>query len=107
MGNGTGNLKDSTCVDLYMLSFRCTKCNAYKWEYYKNPKGHTFGDDIQITPATCTIDGKKTGTCTVCGKSVKETIPATGHKTTTQKKKDATCTEDGYTLQRKLRKLTL
>ena len=96
--NGTQNSSDSTCTLPYWRSFRCTKCNAYKWEYYKDPKGHTFGDDVQITPATCTTDGKKTGTCTVCGKSVKETIPATGHQhTKTINQKDATCTSQGYT----------
>ena len=95
--DATHNGEDSTCTLPYTMNYRCTKCNAYKWEYYKDPKGHTFGDDVQITPATCTTDGKKTGTCTVCGKSVKETIPATGHQhTKTINQKDATCTSQGY-----------
>ena len=40
--------------------------------------GHSFGDPVE-TPATCTEDGSITGTCTVCGETVTEVIPATGH----------------------------
>ena len=40
------------------------------------------------TPATCTADGVKTLTCTVCSATKKETIPATGHAWDTEWSKD-------------------
>ncbi len=39
---------------------------------------HTYNETI-TTPAGCTTEGAKTFTCTVCGYSYIETIPATGH----------------------------
>ena len=40
---------------------------------------HTFGAWVTDTEASCTTDGSKHHVCSVCGKSVSETIPATGH----------------------------
>ena len=57
---------------------------------------HTFGEWTVTTPATCTEDGVKTRTCSACGETETQTIPATGHSfgewTVTT---PATCTEDG------------
>ena len=39
---------------------------------------HTW-DNGTVTEATCTTDGVKTYTCTACGATKTETIPATGH----------------------------
>ncbi|MCD7847331.1 MAG: hypothetical protein LUG49_04810 [Oscillospiraceae bacterium] len=58
---------------------------------------HTWGEGVVTTEATCTEDGVKTYTCTVCGETKTETIPATGHSTEIQNAVDATCTTDGYT----------
>ena len=57
---------------------------------------HVWDDGVTTTPATCDVDGVMTYTCSVCGETKTETIPAAGHKwdagTVT---KAATCTEAG------------
>ncbi len=57
---------------------------------------HTWGEGMVTTEPTCTEDGVKTYTCSVCNETKTETITATGHqwdegKVTTP----ATCTENG------------
>ncbi len=41
---------------------------------------HSYSEWKVVTKATCDKDGEKIKTCKVCGDSVKEAIPATGHK---------------------------
>lgn len=78
--NLTENLKDSTCDLPYWVSLVCTKCNAYKWEYYKDPKGHIPGKVIRVDrEANCYTEGLQVRECTVCGKGYWETIPMTQH----------------------------
>ena len=78
--NLTENLKDSTYDLPYWVSLVCTKCNAYKWEYYKDPKGHTPGKVIRVDrEANCYTEGLQVRECTVCGKGYWETIPMTQH----------------------------
>lgn len=80
ISNGTQYQKDSTCDLPYWLAFRCTKCGAYKWEYYKDPKGHTPGKVIRVDrEANCYTEGLQVRECTVCGKGYWETIPMTQH----------------------------
>ncbi|MCD7774009.1 MAG: hypothetical protein LUH40_00300, partial [Clostridiales bacterium] len=62
------------------------------------PEEHSFDTYEVTTPATCTTAGTGKYTCSACGYSYEEEIPATGHlNTSTINAKDATCTEDGYT----------
>lgn len=42
--------------------------------------GHTPGEWTKVTAPTCTEDGVRTTTCTVCGEEYMEVIPATGHQ---------------------------
>ena len=78
--NLTENIKDSTCDLPYWVSLVCTKCNAYKWEYYNDPKGHTPGKVIRVDrEANCYTEGLQVRECTVCGKGYWETIPMTQH----------------------------
>ena len=91
--NVTMNLKDSTCDIPYNVSYKCTKCNAYKWEYYKDPKGHTPGKVIRVDrEANCYTEGLQVRECTVCGKGYWETIPMTQHHWV-----NGVCTECGAT----------
>lgn len=61
-------------------NYFCTKCHAGKWEYYKDPKGHTPGKVIRVDrEANCYTEGLQVRECTVCGKSYWETIPMTQH----------------------------
>ena len=75
----------------------CTAGGCPSGEYYHfNEDYHNFGDINVTTPATCTVDGEGTHTCTVCGYEEDVVIPSTGHTwnagvITTP----ATCTEEG------------
>ena len=57
--------------------------------------GHNVDEGSVTTAATCTADGVMTYTCTACGNTTTEVIPATGHRYTTLSEKAATCTEAG------------
>ncbi|MCD7848243.1 MAG: hypothetical protein LUG49_09505, partial [Oscillospiraceae bacterium] len=56
---------------------------------------HTYTSEV-TTAATCTDNGVKTYTCTVCGETYTEEIQATGHSYQTVVTAP-TCTEKGYT----------
>lgn len=61
-------------------NYFCTKCHAGKWEYYKDPKGHTPGKVIRVDrEANCYTEGLQVRECTVCGKGYWEIIPMTQH----------------------------
>ena len=59
-------------------------------------KGHSWDEGKVTTAATCTEDGVKTYTCTVCNETKTEAISATGHTSVEVPEKPATCTEAGY-----------
>ncbi|MCD7766230.1 MAG: hypothetical protein LUH53_06910, partial [Lachnospiraceae bacterium] len=58
--------------------------------------GHSWDEGTVTTEATCSEDGVKTYTCTVCGKTKTEKIEATGHSYEAVVT-EPTCTEKGYT----------
>ena len=61
-------------------------------------KNHTWDAGKVTTEATCTTDGVKTYTCSVCKTTKTETIKATGHKETEIRNAvEATCQQEGYT----------
>ena len=66
----------------------------YTYNGYGN---HAFGGWIETTPANCTTNGVSTRTCTQCGYSETQTIPANGQHSYGAWKviKEATCTENG------------
>lgn len=56
----------------------------YHWEEcacgaVRNKTEHAWGEHAVTKAATCTETGEETFTCTVCGATKKEAIPATGH----------------------------
>ncbi|MCD7745035.1 MAG: leucine-rich repeat protein [Lachnospiraceae bacterium] len=58
--------------------------------------GHSYDEGVVTTEATCTEDGVRTYTCTVCGDTYSEVIDATGHSYDEGVVTiEATCTEDG------------
>ena len=65
---------------------------------------HSWGEPTDSTPPTCTAPGSKTYTCSECGETKTETVPATGHKwvvkQTVQTKYDETgqLVQEGYTI---------
>ena len=80
---------EATCI----TPKTCSECGATEGD----PLGHSLNDKVIVTEQTCAVDGVVEGTCTRCGETVTEVLPATGdHQvstwtTTTQ----ATCTEPG------------
>ncbi len=52
----------------------CSGCNEIS-----DKAAHTWDDGTVAKEATCTVDGEKKYSCTVCGYEKTETIPATGH----------------------------
>jgi len=59
--------------------------------------GHLWDEGVVEEEASCTWDGYVTYTCTVCGETKTETIPATGHTVVTDEDVEPTCTESGQT----------
>ena len=82
----TGDEVCSVCGQTIRQGTKIDKTNNHKWDTGK-----------VTTKATCTSKGENTYTCEVCGTTKIEEIPITEHKFTTANKKEATCTEDGYT----------
>ena len=41
--------------------------------------GHSFGEWVPVTEATCITDGERVRTCTACGVTEEETVEACGH----------------------------
>ena len=58
---------------------------------------HTWDNGSVTTPAACETSGVNTLTCTQCGETKEETIPATGHTVVDGETVQPTCTQDGYT----------
>jgi hypothetical protein len=78
----------------------CSVCGTViKAQTTVKAKGHTYDSGKITKAATCTADGVKTYTCTVCKKTKTETVKATGHKYTVTKIVKPTATAQGYTLK--------
>ena len=76
----------------------CSVCNEVITAQETVPAtGHSFGEWTIIQAATCTGDGSKTRTCSVCEAVETETIPATGHTSATDSAVAPTCTKTGLT----------
>ncbi|MBQ7580168.1 MAG: hypothetical protein IJU39_02550, partial [Clostridia bacterium] len=58
---------------------------------------HVWNDGEVTTAPTCTETGVKTFTCTICGETRTEVVPATGHTVVTDAAVAPTCTETGLT----------
>lgn len=92
--------KEATCKEEgYTGNTYCLDCQNVAAAGTVIPKtDHTFDEGVITKAATCTEEGKKTFTCTVCGETKEETIAATGHqRTEIRDKKEASCEEAGYT----------
>ncbi|MBQ7601839.1 MAG: hypothetical protein IJU49_06735 [Lachnospiraceae bacterium] len=63
--------------------------------------GHWYDAGKVTKAATCTAAGVRTRTCSHCGATTTENIPAAGHKPVSIPAKAATCTETGLTEGRK------
>lgn len=93
-----GNVtKEADCIEAGVVTYTCRKCGATKTEDIPMTE-HTWDEGEVTTAPTCTKPGVRTYTCSVCKATRTEAIKATGHLLTEiRNKKDASCTENGYT----------
>lgn len=93
-----GNItKEADCKETGVMTYTCHKCGATKTEDIPMTE-HTWDEGEVTTAPTCTKPGVRTYTCSVCKATRTEAIKATGHlHTEIRNKKDASCTENGYT----------
>lgn len=92
--------KEASCKsDGYTGDIYCEDCGKLIEEGTVIPKSeHLWNAGELVKSATCTEEGEKIFTCTVCGNTRTETISATGHGTTEiRNKKEASCSKEGYT----------
>lgn len=101
------NLKpkhSNRCLDIYGGADTSTNANIYEYNDTNAQKftleihNHSYTEKITKQP-TCTATGEKTLTCSICGETKTETIPATGHNYT-EKIVAPTLKEQGYTLHK-------
>lgn len=86
-----------TCAQPGSKSIHCSRCDATKDEKEIAPSGHTFGEWINIIPASCLTSGNEKHICSVCGYEEFREIPMTGHiwESDFTVDKKPTCTEKG------------
>jgi hypothetical protein len=94
-------LGDPAVTTIYAAADSTAKTYAdifgYKFVVWDGEHDHNWGEWVVITPATCTAEGVRTHTCTVCEETENEDIPALQHDYQTTVVKP-TCTAKGYTL---------
>ncbi|MCC8072762.1 MAG: LPXTG cell wall anchor domain-containing protein [Clostridiales bacterium] len=90
------NEVEATCTEdgSYDIVVYCKECEEElsRETVTVSATGHTWDEGVVTTQATETTDGVKTYTCTVCGATKTEVIPATG-ETTTQSDETTTATQ--------------
>ena len=91
-----GDYEVSVSGTMADASYTKQTVEAEPYTYSVTCTEHAWGEWKVTTPATCTEDGVKTRTCSVCGETETAAIPAVGHtwgewEVTTP----ATCTEAG------------
>ena len=69
---------DCTHPAVYYFSCACGEVGTQTFED-GTALGHNFGAGNVTTQPTCTIQGRRTYTCTRCGMTKTEAIPALGH----------------------------
>ena len=69
---------DCTHSAVYYFSCACGEVGTQTFEY-GTALGHSFGNGKVESASTCTIQGRMTYTCTRCGMTKTEAIPALGH----------------------------
>ncbi len=71
----------ATCTAVgYTAGVQCDDChNIISGHEIVNALGHSWGEWIEITAATCTATGDEARECTVCGEMESRSVAATGH----------------------------
>ena len=94
------NKKEATCKETgYSGDTWCKDCGKkiLSGQTIAKTENHSWDAGKVTTEATCTEEGEKKFTCSICGDKKTEKISATGHQhTEIRNKKEATCKETGY-----------
>ncbi len=94
------NKKEATCKEEgYSGDTWCKDCGKkiLSGQTIAKTENHSWDAGKVTTKATCTEEGEKTFTCSICGDEKTEKVSATGHQhTEIRNKKEATCKEEGY-----------
>ena len=94
------NKKEATCKETgYSGDTWCKDCGKkiLSGQTIAKTENHSWDAGKVTTKATCTEEGEKTFTCSICGDEKTEKVSATGHQhTEIRNKKEATCKEEGY-----------
>ena len=94
------NKKEATCKETgYSGDTWCKDCGKkiLSGQTIAKTENHSWDAGKVTTKATCTEEGEKTFTCSICGNEKTEKVSATGHQhTEIRNKKEATCKETGY-----------
>ncbi len=90
----------ATCGEAGRVDTICSNCGEVVSTRELPPTGaHVWDNGVVTTAPTETTPGVRTRTCTVCGQTRTETIPATGaHDYQFTKNVTPTCTDGGYDL---------
>ncbi len=90
---------EATCTKTGLTEgSHCSVCGKVLKEQEEIPKTeHNWNKGEVVKEVSCEKTGIKQYTCKECGKTKEETIPTTGHKTVTDQKVEATCTQTGLT----------
>ena len=76
----------------------CSVCNkTVEQQKVIKATGHKWNNGVITKPATCTENGIKTYTCTVCGEARTEQIAKTSHTVVIDKAVEPTCSSTGLT----------
>lgn len=86
-----------TCTEEGRTYFKCKNCDEIEVISTTPATGHTGGEWVVTTQATCSKKGTETQYCTVCTAKVKtRSIPTTGHNMVRQLSKQHSCTYATY-----------
>ena len=91
--------KPATCTETGLTAgTKCSVCDAILSGMEEIPAtGHNWNAGEITTAPTCEDKGVKTFTCTACGETKTEEIPAKGHTEVIDAAVEPTCTEPGKT----------
>ena len=100
-GTEIRNAKEATCEEEgYTGDICCKGCGeTLQRGTGIEKKEHTWNQGEVVKGATCTENGERKYTCTICKTTKTEVISATGHERSenVRNQKEATCEEEGYT----------
>jgi hypothetical protein len=73
--------KEPTCKENGIMTYTCKNDSSHTYTEEISNEGiaHTYGEWVVDTPAACETPGVESRTCTVCGDTETEEIPALGH----------------------------